>query len=104
MQGATTMPNTEIPVPSAEMQRRLEIADAQSILYTRDRERNVDAECQKVSKLTAAKQQLQAHARNLKTVFNAARSTIRELEQVYHNMLPNRRPTSPPSITPGPAT
>jgi hypothetical protein len=66
MQGATTMPNAEIPVPSAEMRPRLEIADAQAILYTRDHDRSVDAECQKASKLTAANQQLQAYAQNLK--------------------------------------
>jgi hypothetical protein len=60
------MPNAEIPVPSAEMQPRLEIADVQSLLYTRDLECSVDAECQKAFKLTAANQQLQAYAQNLK--------------------------------------
>ena len=77
-------------MPNAEMQRRLEIADAQSILYTRDHERSVDAECQKASKLTAPNQQLQAYARNLKTAFNAERSMTRELEKVYHDMLRSR--------------
>jgi hypothetical protein len=95
MQGATTMPNAEIPVPSAEMQPRLEIADAQSILYTRDHERSVDAECQKASKLTAANQQLQAYAQNLKMAFNAARSMTRELGKVYHDTLRRQQPYKP---------
>jgi len=47
------MPNAEILGPSTDMQPRLEIADAQSILYTRDHERSVDAGGQKASKLTA---------------------------------------------------
>jgi hypothetical protein len=99
MQGATTMPNADIPAPSADMQRRLEIADAQSILYTRDYKRSVDAECQaecqKASKLTAANQQLQAYARNLKMAFNAARSMTRELGKVDHDTLRSQRPYKP---------
>jgi hypothetical protein len=89
------MPHADIPVPSAKMQRRLEIADAQSILYTRDHERSMDAECQEASKFTAANQQLQAYARNLKMAFNAARSMTREPEKVYHHTLRNRRPYKP---------
>ena len=89
------MPNAESPVPSAEMQHRLEIADAQSILYTRDHERSVDAECQKASTLAAANQQLQAYARNLKTAFNAEHSMTKELEKVYHDTLRSRRPYKP---------
>jgi hypothetical protein len=33
MQRATTMSNAEIPVPSTQVQRRLEIADAQLVLF-----------------------------------------------------------------------
>src|SRR5262245_57967670 len=87
MQGATTMPNAEILGPSTDMQPRLEIADAQSILYTRDHERSVDAGGQKASKLTAANLQLQAYAQSLKMAFNAARSMTRQLGKVYHDTL-----------------
>jgi hypothetical protein len=95
MYEATTMLNDEIPVPSAEMQSRLEIADAQSILYTRDHERSVDAECQKASKLTTANQQLQAYAQNLKMAFNATRSMTREPGNVYHDTLRRQQPYKP---------
>ena len=95
MQGATTILNAEIPVPSADMQLRLEIADAQSILYTRDHERSMDAECQKLSKVTTPNRQLQAHAQNLKMAFNASRSMTRELGNVYHDMLRRQQPYKP---------
>jgi hypothetical protein len=89
------MPNAKIPVPSAEMHRRLEIADDRSILNTRDHERSVEAACENASKLTAANQQLQAYTGNMKTVFNAQRSMTRELEQVYHDTLRGRWPYKP---------
>jgi hypothetical protein len=89
------MPNAEIPVPSAEMQRRLAIADAQSIPYTYETERSRHAEGQKASKLTAANQPLPAYTRNLRMAYNAERSMTKELEKVYHDTLRNRRPYKP---------
>jgi hypothetical protein len=89
------MPNAEIPVPSAEMQRRLAIADVQLIPYTHETERSTHAEGQKASKFTAANQPLPAYTRNLRMAFNAKRSMTKELEQVFHDTLHNRRPYKP---------
>jgi hypothetical protein len=85
------MPNAEIPVLSAEMQRRLAIADVQSIPYTHETERSTHAEGQKAAKFTAANQPLQAYTRNLRMAFNAERRMTKELEKVYHDTLRHRR-------------
>lgn len=75
------MSTPEIPEPTAEVQRQLEMANSQLAMYARDLKRIVDAERQRARELAATHQQLQAYANDLKTLFDAERLKAQELAE-----------------------
>jgi putative two-component system response regulator len=77
------MTTAKIPASTAELQRQLDMAQAQSTRYAHDLQRLLARERQKTQDLTAAYQQLQAYARDLNTAFAAERGKTRELHKAY---------------------
>lgn len=75
------MSTSEVPEPTAEVARQLELANSQLALYARDLKRLLERERDKAWDLTAAYQQLQAYAKDLKTAFDAERRKSRELAE-----------------------
>jgi putative two-component system response regulator len=76
-----------MPASTAELQRQLDMAQAQAARYAHDLQRLLARERQKTRDLTAAYQQLQAYAQDLNTAFAAERDKTRELHQAYRETL-----------------
>lgn len=81
------MSTSKLPEPSAEVQRQLELANAQLALYARDFKRLLERERTKTRELAAVYQQLHAFAKDLKTVLDAEKHKSREQEKAYYDTL-----------------
>lgn len=81
------MGTSQIPEPTAETQRQLEMTTSQLALYARDLKRMMERERERTCQLAEVNQQLQSYAKDLKAAFDAEKRKSRELEQTYYDTL-----------------
>jgi len=75
------------PRSVAELQKQLEVANAQIVQYQQEVERLLEEDILKTRELTVAYQQLHSFAKDLKATFAAERRRTRELEKSYYDTL-----------------
>jgi putative two-component system response regulator len=77
------MMTATIPASTVDLQRQLDLAQAQAAQYAHALQRSLARERQKTQDLTTAYQQLQVYAQDLHMAFAAERSKTRALDQAY---------------------